>query len=814
MDGRRFLVLLVMLACGKGGTPATEDLPGGRDVLTPDLAPTDPASADAPPGDAAEGDGPWEDAVGLPEDLPPEDRPAGDAEEDGPPDPGTEDIWSPPAGPLRVMTFNLRTAFGDFDQNAWDQRKARVADVVARYRPDLLGSQEGWVFQLEDLQAAVPGYGRAGIGRTGGDLEETCSVLWREDRFEAEDSGTFWLGPDPSDPGTVFGPEQAYPRIATWVRLRPRDGSPPFLFLNTHLDIADRGAIREQSAALLARKAMELGGDLPVVLTGDFNTGPRTLPWEILTGAATWEGTRGDFVDAWVELGIPEAGTFHGFRGTSTGVRIDWILHRGGFRATEARILAEPAPDGLWPSDHFPVLAVLDRAPPGPPSWWAGLGLRGRPLGEMLGVSSHMAQGPWPDVDRDFEVARYAELGGVRVRNDFLWQWVEPRPGEFDFGSVETGVDRVLASGGRVTAILDYGVDWAMPDGTPGSIDPEVYATYAGALARYFCGRIDDFEVWNEPNLAQFWPPAPDPVRYGALLRAAFRAVKDACPQARVLVGGMSSVDMMLEWSFLRELGQAWPDLCDHFDGLAIHPYTVDQGASPEMDVRLEGAGYLFPGQAAMTAMARDRLAEWGCPDRPIQFTEVGWPSYTVSEEDQGRWLVRSALLAARDGVEGWFWYTFWDGEPIRTGPRPHENYFGLFGWPSDPENPRRPKPSWRAFESLATVLGEARFARDVSPMLGLPDDVFALAFLREDGGLLLAAWDGRDMPDVGPDGVGPGGPGTSYPLSLPLPSGTGAVRLWSLDGASPEVQAASGTLVLTLGPTVQVVEPLPGNPP
>lgn len=807
MRGWILAALLGALACGGGGSSPPGDLPGGGDEAT-----ADPARPDPGPSDLGDGEEGREAGEVPPEDLPPEVPSDSDVEGDADPgDEGDPDAEPPPTGPLRVMTFNLRTAFGDFDENAWDQRKARVADLVARHRPDLLGTQEGWVFQVEDLQAAVPGYERAGISRTGGDLEETCSVLWRADRFEAEDSGTFWLGPDPSDPATVFGPGQAYPRIATWVRLRPRDGSPPFLFLNTHLDISAQDAVREKSAALLARMAIEIGGGLPVVLTGDFNTGPRTLPWEILTGAAAWEGTRGDFTDSWVELGLPEAGTFHGFRGTSTGARIDWVMHRGGFRATEARILAEAAPDGLWPSDHFPVLAVLERADPPPPSWWAGLGPRGRPLQEMLGVSSHMAQGPWPDAERDFELARYAALGGVRVRNDFLWQWIEPRPGEFDFTAVEAGVDGVLASGGRVTAILDYGVGWAMPDGNPGSIDPEAFGTYAGALAGHFCGRIGDFEVWNEPNLDLFWPPVPDPARYGALLRAAHRAVKAACPGARVLVGGMAPVDMMLEWPFLRELGQAWPDLCDHFDVLAIHPYTVDQGASPEMDVRLEGGGYLFPGQAAMTAMARDRLAEWGCPDRPIQFTEMGWPSYTVSEEDQGRWLARSFLLAARDGVEGWFWYTFWDGEPTTTGPRPHENYFGLFGWPFDPVDPRRPKPSWRAFEALATVLGEARFARDASAMLGLPDDVSALAFLREDGGLLLAAWDGRDMPDVGPDGVGPGGPGTTHELALSLPPGTRTVRLWRLDGTPPEDRDPSGSLTLRLEPTVQVVE-VPGG--
>jgi len=486
-----------------------------------------------------------------------------------------------------------------------------------------------------------------------------------------------------------------------------------------------------------------------------------------------------------------------------------WVVPRTGPGSVRAGGMAVSVTGG--PSGRRYLVRIPGAEPP--PPWWTRLSPGGPRVREVLGVSSHMAQGPGPDANRDFELARYAELGGLHVRNDFLWQWIEPERGRFHFEAVEAGVDAVLGTGGSVTAILDYGVSWAMPDGTPGSIDPADYAAFAGAMAGHFCGRIGDFEVWNEPNLDTFWPPGPDPVRYGALLRAAYGAVKAACPQARVLTGGLSSADSMLGWQFYRDLGAAMPDVCDHFDVLAIHPYTFDQALPPERDVRTDDGGYLFPGQSAMTAMARQRLADWGCPDRPIHITEMGWPSYTVREEDQGRWLARSVLLAVRDGVEVYEWYTFWDGEPITNGPRPHENYFGLFGWPGDPESPRRPKPAWVALKGLATVLGEARFAGDVSAALGMPNDVHGLAFRRDDGAIVLAAWDGREVPDLGPDGEEPGGPGTTWRLALPLPPGSGAPEVRDLDGTLLPVRATAPreTLVRTLTPRVQYIVLPPG---
>jgi hypothetical protein len=445
----------------------------------------------------------------------------------------------------------------------------------------------------------------------------------------------------------------------------------------------------------------------------------------------------------------------------------------------------------------------------GPVAWWEGLAPAGDPLYSRLGVSSHLYLGPEPNVDTDFELARLGGLGAFRVRTDFLWELLEPAQGQLAFEAVETGVDRILAAGGRITAILDYGVGWAMPDGTPGSIEPDVYGAFAGAVADRFCGRIDEFEVWNEPNLDAFWKPAPDPARYALLLEAAHDAVKAACPGARVLLGGQSSADADLDngWWFLKELGAAFPGVCSAFDALAVHPYTNNQAWPPERDLR-SGAGYIFPGQSAMTGFARQRLADWGCPERPVVFTEVGWPSYEVSEADQGRWLARSLLLAVRDGVADWDWYTFWDGEPITTGPRPHENYFGLFGWSAGPVEPRREKPAWRALQGLADTLGRARFAGDLSTALDLPDDVFALAFQRPDDALVLALWDGRDQPDAGPQGFAEGGPDTTRPLSLAIPPFAATVEVLDLEGqaTSPAAPVTGGPLDLVLTPAVQYV--------
>ena len=55
--------------------------------------------------------------------------------------------------------------------------------------------------------------------------------------------------------------------------------------------------------------------------------------------------------------GEPE-GTFHGFKGSVGGARIDWIGATAKF-TIESATIDRTKFDGRYPSDHFPVTAVL-----------------------------------------------------------------------------------------------------------------------------------------------------------------------------------------------------------------------------------------------------------------------------------------------------------------------------------------------------------------------------------------------------------------------------------------------------------------------
>ncbi len=139
-------------------------------------------------------------------------------------------------------------------------------------------------------------------------------------------------------------------------------------------------------------------------------------------------------------------------------------------------------------------------------------------------------------------------------------------------------------------------------------------------------------------------------------------------------------------------------------------------------------------------------------------------------------------------------------------------NYFGLFGYPEDETEPRRVKKTWEAFRDLSQVVGDARFARDLSPELNLPDDVYVLGFLREDDSRLLAVWDGREKGDIIEGTEASGGMDTTYALSLPLPEDVAEAVIIDSSGAEesryvPEAEEDSPTLEVTLDIHVRYIE-------
>ena len=253
-----------------------------------------------------------------------------------------------PVAPLRVMTFNVRTPSPD-GVNVWENRRELFVRTVRDADPDVFGTQELHKEQGDYVVAKLPQYAWFGEGRRGGDGDEHMGVFYRSDRLKVITSGNFWLSDTPDVAGSIsWG--HPFPRMVTWALFERKADGRHFYFFNTHLPYRDQDEdARSKGAKEILGRLEALPKNVPIVLTGDFNTSPASHAHALLTGLLTDARTSAP------EHAGPDK-TFHNFTGTPDQ-RIDWILTRG-FTAMRADTITVHE-GAVYPSDHFPVLAVL-----------------------------------------------------------------------------------------------------------------------------------------------------------------------------------------------------------------------------------------------------------------------------------------------------------------------------------------------------------------------------------------------------------------------------------------------------------------------
>ena len=259
---------------------------------------------------------------------------------------------------LRTMTFNVRNGRAKDGDNRWALRRNFVCDVIRDYAPDVLGVQEAFRFQLNDLNKALPEYGEIGIGRDGETKGEYSSILYLQTRFDVDESGTFWLSETPTKPSTHWG--NRCRRVCTWARLIDKESERPIYVYNTHMDHESQRA-RENGIQLIMKNINERRHQDPFILMGDLNSSESNPVVAYLKGTGELTGRNPiPVVDSW-RVTHPEekvAGTASRFNGYQNGPKIDYILVTADTSTIEANIVRTNR-KGRYPSDHYPVTAHL-----------------------------------------------------------------------------------------------------------------------------------------------------------------------------------------------------------------------------------------------------------------------------------------------------------------------------------------------------------------------------------------------------------------------------------------------------------------------
>jgi hypothetical protein len=340
-----------------------------------------------------------------------------------------------------------------------------------------------------------------------------------------------------------------------------------------------------------------------------------------------------------------------------------------------------------------------------------------------------MADGPIfsPQVSLAGQLDKMVASGVETVRVVFDWAQAQPyrrwadvpaaMRGQFsptaggaptDFAATDEIMELAAQRGLDVLPVVLYAPSWDALPGAPAQPRAAApYARYLTALVeRYGPGGsfwtddpglgpdpIHQWQIWNEPNISDFWTTEPFARSYVTLLRAAHAAVKAADPTARVVLAGLAN----RSWLDLRSIYEV-RGAASLFDLVAVHPYTGQA-----------------QGVITILSYVRRVMDHHGDRAKPMLVTELGWPSslgesantFGVATTPSGQASRLAAVIPmlasarTRLGIAGFDVYT-WIGEQQR-GASPF-GYSGLFGF--DPVTGTvSAKPAYAVFRDAALAL-------------------------------------------------------------------------------------------------------------
>lgn len=284
-----------------------------------------------------------------------------------------------------------------------------------------------------------------------------------------------------------------------------------------------------------------------------------------------------------------------------------------------------------------------------------------------------------PTTDRDLTLAQQGGFHWIKQR--FEWRNIEGHgKGQFEWNEPDRIVQAAEDHGLKIIARIDNQPQWASTrvqfPASSAPDDLQDWADYVSALATRYKGRIQAYEVWNEPNLSNEWGSSPDPAAYTQLLQASYTAIKAADPQASVISAGLSpttttSSDAMPDMQFLQGMYAAGAKGSFDMLGSNSQAFKAPPCADPAQVAQDPTLTNNDPSSTDLTRVYAFRhvedyhqlMVQQGDGDKQIGVMETGFTTdqrpgspyawFAVSPDEQGQDLV-SEFQCARSTMAPW----------------------------------------------------------------------------------------------------------------------------------------------------------------
>lgn len=238
-------------------------------------------------------------------------------------------------------------------------------------------------------------------------------------------------------------------------------------------------------------------------------------------------------------------------------------------------------------------------------------------------------------------------LGTRWVRLDFDWFRLEPRQGVFRWEDTDRVVDRSSELGLSMLAVVSYTPPWASSAPNPRISDPPASPAFWTNIVRQAVGRYRDriqfWQMWNEPNVREFWTGSMSQYR-ATILDAGARTAKEVFPGCQIVGPGLADLGDWRGWFEESMRAKAWIDIISH------HNYE-DNGRDAIVSLREDS---LF------RPSLRTLMRQQGVANRPFWLTETGRRTVDGNQGQYYEDVLRT--LPSEEWVTRVFFFHYWDG--------------------------------------------------------------------------------------------------------------------------------------------------------
>ncbi len=316
---------------------------------------------------------------------------------------------------------------------------------------------------------------------------------------------------------------------------------------------------------------------------------------------------------------------------------------------------------------------------------------------------------------RDLDLVQ--AMGFHWIKQTFAWRDIEGSRGAFDWYRPDRIVQQAEERGLHLLVRLDRQPFWSQADGGAVPLNNAPPADYTDfenfcfAVASRYQGRIDAYQVWNEPNLSREWgDQPPNPADYVRLLQHCYEGIKRGDPDAIVISAGPAPTGTGLpiaipDDEFIRAMYEA--GAAQYFDMLGVNApgYAAPPQTSPEEAASNPAYGGHRWNVFRHVEDIRQIMLEYGDGAKQIAILEMGWttdpthPEYSwfaVTEQQQAEYLA-GAYWWARLNWQPWIGImtTIYIADPYWTPE--DEEYWWSITLPDYPTTVVRP-----AYEALS----------------------------------------------------------------------------------------------------------------